>query len=500
MANVNTSPPTATDGSVPVSSPPERLRTGVAGLDEVLGGGLEPGRAYLVRGGPGAGKTILGAHFLTADAASEALFITLGEPAEQVQVNARRQGFDLDPVSFLNLAPGADFFQDVETYDIFSPSEVERAPAMEAIVERVEEVGPARVFVDSMTQFRYLAASPEQFRKQALSFVRFLTGSGATVLFASESSPEAPDYDLQFLSDGILELNRGHDGRTLTVPKFRGGDAKRGPHGVAITDDGIEVFPRLAPEMTDRNFTGETISTGVPEMDALLAGGIERGTVTIVSGPAGVGKTTLGLQFVKEAAGRGERSVVYNLEEEPETMVHRCEEINIPIRQMIDGETLQLRAVRPWDFSFDAFAQKVRREVEERGTDIIMVDSLTGLENFVQQPAFAERLQALTKYLINRNVTVFFTDEVSSVTGDFAPTASSLSYVADNIIFLRYLEMQGELRKAIGVLKKRAGDFENTLREFAITEYGLKVGEPLTELRGVLQGTPELAENPSERS
>jgi circadian clock protein KaiC len=499
MPSTNASPaPAATPGaptSSDASTPLERLSTGIAGLDEVLGGGVEPERAYLLRGGPGAGKTILGAHFLTADTASEALFITLGEPGEQVRAHAARLGFDLEPVSFLNLAPEADFFQEADTYDIFSPSEVEREPAMEAIVERVEETRPARVFVDSMTQFRYLAASPEQFRKQVLSFVRFLTEQGATVLFTSESSPEAPDHDLQFLSDGILELRQGENGRFITVPKFRGGSAKQGPHGFTISATGITVYPRLAPDMQARQFTGETVSTGVPEMDQLLNGGIERGTTSIVSGPAGVGKTTLGLQFVKEAAGRGERSVVFNLEEEPETMIHRCEAINIPIQEMVERDTLALRTVRPWNFSIDRFSQRVRREVEEREAGVIMIDSLTGLQNFMRKSAFAKRLQALTKYLVNKNVTVFFTDEVSSVTGDFTPTASALSYVADNIVFLRYLEMKGELRKAIGVLKKRAGNFENTLREFAITQYGLKVGEPLTELRGILQGTPEFVED-----
>jgi circadian clock protein KaiC len=476
---------------------PERLSTGIEGLDDVLSGGLEAGRSYLVRGGPGVGKTILGTHFLTADSPEDSLFITLGEPAEQVRTHAARLGFDLHPVSFLSLAPQASFFQEVDTYDIFAPSEVERGPAMDAIVERVEKLDPERVFIDSMTQFRYLSASPEQFRKQVLSFVRFLTKRGATALFTSENSPEAPDHDLQFLSDGIVELNRGSNGRFLDVPKFRGGNPERGPHGFAISDEGMHVYPRLAPdeEEGERHFTGEQISTGVPEMDELLGGGIERGTTMIISGPAGVGKTTLGMQFAKEAAGLGERSVVYNLEEEKETVIHRCESINIPIKRMVEQDTLALRTLRAWSFSIDAFMQEVRREVEERGTGIILVDSLTGLETFADGDSFVERLQAFTKYLIGQNVTVLFTDEVPTVTGDFTPTNSAISYIADNIVFLRYLERRGELRKAIGVLKKRTGDFENTLREFKITEYGLKVGQPLTELRGILRGTPDLVDS-----
>jgi circadian clock protein KaiC len=162
---------------------------------------------------------------------------------------------------------------------------------------------------------------------------------------------------------------------------------------------------------------------------------------------------------------------------------------------MVEQDTLALRTLRAWSFSIDAFMQEVRREVEERGTGIILVDSLTGLETFADGDSFVERLQAFTKYLIGQNVTVLFTDEVPTVTGDFTPTNSAISYIADNIVFLRYLERRGELRKAIGVLKKRTGDFENTLREFKITEYGLKVGQPLTELRGILRGTPDLVDS-----
>ncbi|MDH7486389.1 MAG: ATPase domain-containing protein [Anaerolineae bacterium] len=474
----------------------KRLPTGIPGLDEVLQGGFIPGRAYLARGGPGTGKTTLGLHFLTAGAANgeKALFITLGEPEAMIRQNAERMGFDLSNVAFLDLSPTPEFFAQVETYDIFSPAEVEREPTTRKIVEQVEKLQPSRVFIDAMTQFRYLAADPFQYRKQVLSFLRFLVERGTTVLFTSEGSAEAPDADLQFLSDGVIDLEYAPEGRILAVTKFRGSDFLSGRHSMRLGERGMEVFPRLVPEVYRREFALEVISSGVPELDELLHGGLERGTITIITGPSGVGKTTLGLQFMKEAAGRGERSVVYTFEEGVETLVGRCEAINIPVHAMMERGTLEVVKVEPLRYTPDEFARLVRREVEEEGSHIVMIDSIAGYRLSLRGEDLVSHLHALCKYLSNMGVTTLLINEVEYITGEFRATEVGISYLADNIIFLRFLEMRGELHKAIGVLKKRLSDFEKTLREFQITRYGVKVGAPLTGLRGILSGTPELIE------
>lgn len=472
----------------------KRVSTGITGLDEVLHGGLIPGRAYLVRGGPGTGKTTLGLHFLTAGAANgeKVLFITLGEPEAVLRKNAEAMGFDLSGVSFLDLSPTPEFFAQVETYDIFSPAEVEREPTTRKIVEQVEKLNPSRVFIDAMTQFRYLATDPFQYRKQVLSFLRFLVERGTTVLFTSEGSAEAPDADLQFLSDGVIHLEFAPEGRILCVSKFRGSDFLSGRHAMQLSSKGMEVFPKLVPEVYRREFVPETISSGVPELDEMLHGGLERGTITIITGPSGVGKTTLGLQFMKEAAGRGERSVVYIFEEGVETLLARCEAINIPVRVMMERGTLSVARIEPLRYAPDEFARWVRREVEEEGSRIVMIDSIAGYRLSLRGEDLVAHLHALCKYLANMGVTTLLINEVEHITGEFRATEVGISYLADNILFLRFLEMHGELRKAIGVLKKRLSDFDKTLREFQITRYGIKVGKPLTELRGILSGTPEL--------
>lgn len=472
----------------------ERLSTGVSGLDEVLNGGYVSGRAYLVRGGPGTGKTTLGMHFLTNGAANgePVLFITLAETVTQLRRTAEGLGFDVAGISFLDLSPTSEFFAQVQTYDIFSPAEVEREPTTQRIVEQVEALKPQRIFIDSMTQFRYLAADAFQFRKQVLSFLRFLVEQGITVLFTSEHSVEAPDDDLQFMSDGVINLDFSHEQRTLCISKFRGSGFQDGHHSLRLTNAGIQLFPRLIPETFGQAFATEAISSGIPEIDELLHGGIERSTITIVSGPSGVGKSTLGLQFMKEAAGRGERSVIYTFEENKETLLRRAEGVNVAVHIMQERGTLSIVPVEPLHYTPDEFAHLVRQEVEQQQARIVMIDSVSGYRLSVRGDDLTTHLHALCKYLQCRGVAVLLINEVESITGDFRVTEVGISYLADSIIFLRYLEIRGELRRTIGVLKKRMSDFEKTLREFQIGRYGIKVGAPLTQLRGVLTGVPEL--------
>jgi circadian clock protein KaiC len=467
-----------------------RVSTGVPGLDDVIYGGLIPQRAYLVRGGPGSGKTTLGLHFLTDGAArgEQSLFITLGEPEAELRVNAESLGFDLTHVHFLDLSPNAAFFTEMQTYDIFSPAEVEREPVTQQILDQIEQIHPARVFVDAMTQFRYLSTDAFQFRKQVLSLLRFLVEQGATILFSSEGSSAAPDDDLQFMADGVINLQNAAGARTISVSKLRGSDYRGGAHSMRLTQRGMEVYPRLLPDQHTQQYKQETLSSGVPEVDELLHGGLERGTITMFSGPTGVGKTTLGLQFMKEAAGRGERSVVYTFEEQQDTLVRRCESLNIPVRTMIERGTLSVVPVEPLHFTPDEFARIVRKEVEERNASIVMIDSVAGYRVSLRGEDVVTHLHALSKYLQNMGVAVLLVNEVTSIAGEFQVSDIGASYLADNIIFLRYLELRGEIHKVIGVLKKRLSNFERTLREIEMTRYGIKVGKPLTNLQGILAG------------
>lgn len=469
-----------------------RLSTGIIGLDEILMGGFVPGQSYLVRGGPGCGKTTLGMHFLAQgqNQGEKSLLITLGESEAQLRRNGTTLGFNLETIPILDLSPNSQFFTQMQSYDIFSPAEVERDPITQQIIDKITSLHPQRVFIDSMTQFRYLSSDPFLFRRQVVAFLRFLQEQGATTLFITEASPEAPDHDLQFIADGVINLEVIDEERKLRVNKFRSSSFLSGSHAMRLTNQGLQVFPRIIPEQIQKPFELDIISSGVPELDELLAGGLERSTITIISGPSGVGKTTLGIQFMKEAAGRGERSLICCFEEDPETLLRRCESINIPVRQMVQQRKLSILAVEPLLYTPDELANLIRQEVEKHDTKIVMIDSISGYRLSFRQTQLVSHLHALCRYLKNMGVATLLINEIGTITGDFRVTELGISYLADNIIFLRYLEVKGQLSKAIGVLKKRLSDFEKNLRELEITRYGIKVGKPLNNLRGILSGTP----------
>jgi circadian clock protein KaiC len=257
----------------------------------------------------------------------------------------------------------------------------------------------------------------------------------------------------------------------------------------------MEVYPRLVPHRHGRAFPTELVPSGIRGIDEQLHGGVERGTVTVLTGPTGVGKTTLGMAFIREAAKRGERSCVYLIEEAPETLIQRSDALGIPTSDMVARGVLTTVAVEPLRCGADELAHRVRTEVEKNGTRIVMLDSVAGYRLCVGGEQLTRHLYALCTYLRNMGVTVLLVNDIESITGDFAPSEIGISHLADNIVFLRYIELRGRLERAVGVLKKRVSSFETTLREFEISATGLRVGRPLTELRGILSGYPELARN-----
>jgi circadian clock protein KaiC len=479
-----------------------RVPVGIEGVDEVLNGGLLPGRAYMLRGDAGTGKTIVGFHYLAAGVAAgeSCLFVAFEESEADVRANAAALGFGLDDVDILDLSPSADRFLNEEQYSVFAPDEVENRSVTDKIVSAVESVDPDRVFVDPITQLQYLSADDFQFRQEVAGLMSYLGDRGATTLFTTQPTPTRPDDDLQYICDGAVTLHRDASGRSLSVVKFRGSDFRSGHHALRIGSDGVSVFPKLVPGEHERTFDADKIGSGVDELDALLGGGVERGTVTVVSGPSGAGKSTTGTHFLAEAAGRGERAVAYLFEESEASLRHRARAIGLPVDEMVEAGDLALEYVEPLALSSDEFAHRVRAEVEDRGARVVMIDGTAGYRLSLRgdESTLVSELHGLARYLRNVGVTVILIEETGSVTGEFQPTREGISYLADNILFLRYLELGGEIRRAVGVLKKRLGPFEPTLRELRIRGDGLWIGEPLDGLRGILTGTPEWVDDGSD--
>lgn len=470
----------------------QRIQTGVPNATDVLHGGLLPESATLVRGTPGAGKTIFGLHFLTA-ADQPTLYINLGEPTHYLESTAEQFDLDISHVEFLDLSPsGAEFHGD-QSYDLFEPDEVETDPLVEQIREAVTEVDPSRVLIDPVTELRHLAPNDRQFRTQVLSLLDFLKSQGSTVVLTSQAAESVPDDDLQFLVDTVISLAADDDHRTLTVPKFRGSGSRRGPHTVTITEEGMCLWPTLDPTDHYREGTISIQSTGLDELDALLGGGFTTGTISFLSGPTGVGKTTTSLQFITEAAANGKQSVIYSFEESRRTILTRSAAIGIPLEELIAAGSVEIREIGTDEMTIDEFTHDIRSEVEQEGTDIVIIDGFTGYERAFSgvEKGADHYLIKIGQYLRNMNVTGIITNEVHQITGNFRATEQNISHLADDIIIFRHVEYKGELQKVIGVLKKRTNSFERTLRTLEITEVGISVGEPLSDLRGILTGTPD---------
>lgn len=309
----------------------------------------------------------------------------------------------------------------------------------------------------------------------------------------SQAAQDVSDTDLQFLSDAVISLDLMADHQTVDVTKFRGPPVQRGPHSFEITESGITVWPRLQPLDRTTDYPAEKLSSGVPELDQLLEGGLDRGTMTFFSGPTGAGKTTISMQFVQEAASRGKRSLILSFEESRRTLLQRSETLNIPVSEMVEQGKIDIMEVRPREYSVNQLISNVRSAVEDAGVELVLIDGLQGFKQNVRGLGgeATEHLAALGRYLHDAGVTSLVTNEVHDITGEFRVTEDGLSNLADNIVFLRHVEYQGTMQKIIGVLKMRTSDFEDTLRRLDFTEYGISVGDPLEGLHGVLTGTPE---------
>ncbi|MGM0502354.1 MAG: ATPase domain-containing protein [Bacillota bacterium] len=485
----------------------KRISVGIDGLDEILQGGLMEQDSYLVRGGAGSGKTTIGLHFLIEGAKNNerVLFITLSEPKHKIIRNAKRREFDVSDVEFLDLSPSSDFIDQEEDYNVFEASEVERSPLLTKIIDYIESFNPQRLFIDGLTQLRFLSTDNYQFRKSILSLIQLMDENKITPMLVSEQGAQ-PDDDLQFICDAVINLDFENKNRIIHISKNRAGDFIDGFHAYTLNKNGMHVYPRLSSLLLKslsksskegvKKQEAEVMSSGIPELDKLMHGGIERGTTTIITGPTGAGKTSLGLSFMKEAAGRGEKSLVYLFEEEKEMLIERSKAINIPVDKMVEKGFLDLHSINQLEFNPDKFIYQVKEKVDNNEVDIVMIDSInsftTSYLNTQNNMKLIKSLNALNSYLSNQGVTVVLTNEIANITGDLEVTDDKISYLADNVVLLRYIEVEGSIKKAIGVLKKRLSNFETRLRDFKITEYGLEVGQPLENLQGVLTGTPQV--------
>lgn len=476
---------------------PLLLSTGVPGLDNILAGGLTSERLYLVEGEPGTGKTTLALQFLNEGVrrGESVLYITLAETRAELLAVARSHGWDMAGIHIEEIIPNENILEPEQQYTIFHPSEIELGSTTRGILAAVERCKPSRLVLDSLSELQLLAESALRYRRQVLALKQYLASRRCTTLFLDDRTAVSGDLQVRSVAHGVITLELldqayGCERRRMRVVKYRGIAFRGGGHDYKIVHGGLLVFPRLIAAETRAGGSRRQLSSGLARLDALLGGGLEEGMSTLIAGPPGTGKSTLATQFVHAAALRGEACAMFLFEEARSNLLNRADSIGMGLSAAIDAQLLTIQQIDPAELAPGEFAHAVM-EAARRGARVIVIDSLNGYMNAVPDERFLTTyLHELLTYLGQRGVLTILVGVQQGMLGASMTTTVDASYIADNVIMLRYFETGGEVRQAISVFKKRGSAHERSIRRFSISNAGIAVGPVLSDFHGILTGVP----------
>ena len=483
----------------------DKAAFGIEGLDNVLGGGLTRGRLYLFEGSPGTGKTTTSLQFLRegARAGERGLYITMSESEAELKETAASHGWTLDGIEIFELVPPESLLDENQQQSLLYSSDLELGETTRQIFAAIERLKPSRLVLDSLSELRLLAGSSLRYRRQVLALKHFFSRNAATVLMLDDMSVDTQDNTVHSIAHAVVVLEElapdyGAQRRRLRVVKYRGQRFRGGYHDFTILTGGIMVFPRLVSLEHKTGFSRDRLVSGIVELDALLGGGIERGSSTLILGPAGTGKSLFAVQYLLAAVARGERAAMFVFDEELALLFERTRAMGLELEGHRDRGALFIEQVDAAELSPGEFAHKVRGIVDHNGVKTVVIDSLNGYQAAMpDENALVLHVHELLQYLNRQGATTFLTVAQHGLVGDMkAPV--DVTYLADTVVLLRYFEALGRVRRAMSVIKKRASDHEDTIREYRIGARGLQVGEPLTGFTGVLRGTPAFVGSPEQ--
>lgn len=494
------SPSNATDLIAPHRPP--RLSTGIAGLDQITGGGYPFNRIFLVHGRPGSGKTTLALQFLRAgaEAGEPVVYLGLSESEVELRDIAGSHGWSLDGLTICDVQAGERRLEEDSEYTFFHPSEIELTDTTRTILEVLERIRPRRVVFDSLSELRLIARDSLRYRRQVLSLKSWFSQSECTALLLdTHLAREASEFQLETLAHGVMNLEQvahefGGSRRRLRIEKLRGVPFLEGYHDFRIRTGGLEVYPRLASEPQPDRFqegwlrTPSLFRSGIPELDNLTGGGLQWGSTTMFLGPAGVGKSTLASSYVLQAVKQERKAAVFLFEEGVEKWLQRTRWLGARPQEVLDSGYLMLRQVDPAELGPGEFSELIRRTVDE-GASIVVIDSINGYRSSMRDESFLTLyLHQLLSFLNQRRVLTMLVAAQHGFIGDQLEEPAKLSYLADNVVVLRYFEAYGLLRKAIAMIKNRTGSHDRFIRELHLSSDGVRVGQELRDFQGILGG------------
>jgi len=477
----------------------DRCQSGIEGLDEILNGGLPCFSMYSIQGEPGAGKTTFAIQFLLEGVrqGQRVLYITFSETKKELEKVALSHGWDLKKIDLIELSSIESQLDPDSRSTLFHSSEVELNEISDLILKKIEDIAPARIVFDSVSEMRLLADSPLRYRRQVLSLKQRLSEKDTTVLFLDDlSTSTGVDLQIHSIAHGVVNLSRlnnefGGERRRLRVIKLRGVNFTGGYHDFEIKEGGITVYPRMISSKYEASPQEGTLQSGSEELDSLLGGGLDNGTANLVVGPAGTGKSTLALKFALSAIDKGEKVLFFTFDETTTNLRRRAKFLGFDIERALETGNLTFQKIDPAEMSPGAFAGRIRTCVEVEKVSVVVIDSLNGyIQAMPQEQFLILQLHELFAFLNNQGVVTILTLAQQGMVGTMTSPVD-LTYLADTVILTRYFESRGAIKKAISVIKKRTGGHENTIREFAVGKGGLQVGKILKDFQGVLTGIPQ---------